>query len=185
MPRLRWKRYEYDYFLPKIFCNLVRRGRPIKQECIPVGCVPSSAVTAGGGGGFWGCLPGGCVCPGVCLPGGCIPACTEADTPSPVDRRTDRCKKHYLAATSLRTVNMSTKPEAGRNPTITPKNGVLHHFTHGHKPQWPLSKGFAESALTMTAVAKWGWRESHYVHHCKKWHEVKDPVSQILWLTNS
>ena len=61
-----------------------------KQECIPVGCVPSASVAVGGGGG---CLKG--VCPGGCLnrgglPGGvsaqgwgvsawgcvCIPACT-------------------------------------------------------------------------------------------------------------
>ena len=41
-----------------------------KQECIPVGCVPSAAVAVGGG---WGCLEGVCpggVCPGGCLPGG-------------------------------------------------------------------------------------------------------------------
>ena len=60
-----------------------------QQECIPVGCVPSAAVAAWGGGGlpkgwvsargvgvsawgFWGCLPGG-VCLGGAYPGGCLP----------------------------------------------------------------------------------------------------------------
>ena len=46
-------------------CN----GKSSEQECIPVGCVPSAAVTVGGGG---------VVCPGGCLPrggsaSGCIP----------------------------------------------------------------------------------------------------------------
>ena len=74
-----------------------------KQESIPVGCVPSAAVAAGGGGCasqggvlpgvcFWGdVLPGGgCASWGVCflggvLPGGCIPACIgQAGTPPPL-----------------------------------------------------------------------------------------------------
>ena len=59
-----------------------------KQECIPVGCVPSAAVAIGGGSAR-GCVrvcvceggvcPGGCVCPEqVCLPNKCTP-------PPPVD----------------------------------------------------------------------------------------------------
>ena len=51
----------------------------LKQECIPVGCVPCAAVTAGDGGCLpgggslprgegWGVIPMGCACPGVCLP---------------------------------------------------------------------------------------------------------------------
>ena len=54
-----------------------------KQECIPVGCVPSAVVAV-----CWGGLPGGGCLPGGggylprgCLPGGCITAFTEADTP--------------------------------------------------------------------------------------------------------
>ena len=45
-----------------------------KQECIPVGCLPSAAVAVSGRGG---CLPKGFVCPrvsdlrGVCLRGVC------------------------------------------------------------------------------------------------------------------
>ena len=43
--------------------------KTLKQECIPVGCVPSAAEAISGGGGRAGgvCLPGGgglCVCPG-------------------------------------------------------------------------------------------------------------------------
>ena len=63
------------------------------------------------GGGVWsqgGCLvlgvsaPGGVCSRGVSAPGGCgIPACTEADTPTPhVNRMTDRCKNITLATTS-------------------------------------------------------------------------------------
>ena len=47
-----------------------------KQECIPVGCVPSAAVAISGGG----CLPGGCLPRagvssrggGICLGGVCL-----------------------------------------------------------------------------------------------------------------
>ena len=103
-----------------------------QQECIPVGCVPSAAVAARG------CLPGRDVWPGGCLPMGvsasvytdagihtplpgrhspgvwpggmCIPACTEAHPP--VDRILDtRLWKHYLSATTLRTVIKSTGHE--------------------------------------------------------------------------
>ena len=89
-----------------------------KQECIPVGCVPSASVAICGegmclprgvclpGGVFQGgCLPGGCL-PGGCLPRGvCIPACTGADTPL-VDRMTDRRKNITFPQLRLRTVNM-------------------------------------------------------------------------------
>ena len=114
----------------------------LKQECIPVGCVPSAtvAVCSGGGGclvpvvvpGPGGCLlrgvadpgegvcswggvhgPGGCLLPGGAWSfgggsalGGGIPACTEADTPPPVNRMTERCKNRTVA-TSLRTVTIS------------------------------------------------------------------------------
>ena len=68
----------------------------LKQECIPVGCVPSTALAVCWGGG--GCLPFW----GISA-WGCIPACTEADTP-PVDRITDRCKN-----ITLRTVTSRSK----------------------------------------------------------------------------
>ena len=120
-----------------------------KQECIPVGCVPSTAVTVcrvcpGGGvclpggcvwpgrvSGHGGCLPRGGVCPEV-WPGGCLPrrgvcqgglarggvwpggvwpggiVCVSLCVP--VNRMTDRCLlKHYLAATTLRTVISSSR----------------------------------------------------------------------------
>ena len=76
--------------------HVVFRKKWYKQESIPVGCVPSAAVAI-----CWGwesaqgdVCPGvsawGGVCPGGCLSRGCIPACTEADTPPPVNRMTDR-----------------------------------------------------------------------------------------------
>ena len=90
-----------------------------KQECIPVGCVPSAAVAIGGGSApvHAEILPGG-VCPSACwdtaqgvsapvhaeiLPGGsapvhagilprvCVPQCMLGYTP-PVKRITDACE---------------------------------------------------------------------------------------------
>ena len=48
-----------------------------KQECIPVGCVPSATVAVsrvrGGGGGVCVSAPGGCLLPGGCVcSGGCL-----------------------------------------------------------------------------------------------------------------
>ena len=60
-----------------------------KQECIPVGCVPSAAVAVGGGAG---CLPGG-VCPGdVSAWGGVCPSACWDTHPPPVNRITDACE---------------------------------------------------------------------------------------------
>ena len=60
-----------------------------KQECIPVGCVPSAAVA-------------------VCWRGvsarGLVSQHALKRIPPPVDRMTDRCKNFILAAISLRTV---------------------------------------------------------------------------------
>ena len=54
----------------------------------PGGClVPGASSSVGSGPG--GSAPGGV--------GVCIPACTEADTPSPVNRMTDACKNITLA----------------------------------------------------------------------------------------
>ena len=50
-----------------------RGGTPTKQECIPVGCVPSSAVAVSRGGGGVVCSREGCLLRGGCLlPGGCL-----------------------------------------------------------------------------------------------------------------
>ena len=72
------------------------------------GGVSAWLVSAQGGVCLGGVCLGG-VCPGG-LPGGmCIPVCTEANNP-PVDRILDtRFWKHYLAATLLRTVPISSK----------------------------------------------------------------------------
>ena len=51
----------------------------VKQECIPVGCVPSAAVAVCWGGGFY---PGG-VCPGE----GGVSQHVLGQTPPPYDRQ--------------------------------------------------------------------------------------------------
>ena len=68
-----------------------RQNCPVKQECIPVGCVPSPAVVIWGV--CWeGCLTGGCLLgvsvQGGCLPGGCPSQCMMGYIPSPVNRIT-------------------------------------------------------------------------------------------------
>ena len=108
----------------------------IKQECIPVGCVPAarrpyagvcfpggvSAWSRGGlpglGGGWWVCLVGGGVSlvrGGVCLPGpgGVSPWSRGDGIPActeadtlPPRGQTDTCKNITLATTSLRPVIM-------------------------------------------------------------------------------
>ena len=81
--------------------------RKKKQECIPVGCVPSSAMAVWGGVCPSGCLPGGGVCSGkVCqgvfalrgvCPGGC--------TPHPLcEQMTDGCKNITFPQLPLPTV---------------------------------------------------------------------------------
>ena len=91
---------------------------PSKQECIPAGCVPSTAVAVCWGGmSAWGVsaqgrvsprgvsvqgglprgvCPGGCL-PGRCLPGGrgCLPQCMLGYTP-PVNKITDACENITL-----------------------------------------------------------------------------------------
>ena len=58
----------------------------LKQECIPVGCLPPASVAVSGRG----CLPGG-VCPGgVCLPGGVY---LSGTTVRVVKMRGFRCKE--------------------------------------------------------------------------------------------
>ena len=85
-----------------------------KQECIPVGCVPSAAVVVSGGGGRClprGCLPRGCLPrgAGVCRVGGCLPTggvCLGRVSGKHLLCEQNRIQvyKHYLAATMLRTV---------------------------------------------------------------------------------
>ena len=100
-----------------------------KQECIPVGCIPSAAVVVLWRGGVclrgvcpgevsaqWGCLPGGClpgggvglgvsvwgVCPGGYLPRRVVSAQEGCELPPPPHcGQNDRClRKHYLSATT-------------------------------------------------------------------------------------
>ena len=80
-------------FLLKVFRQKITMKTQQKQECIPVGCVPSTAVAVG-----WVCLGGGVCLPKavcVCLGGvsalgvsawGCLP---EGVHLPPVDRILD------------------------------------------------------------------------------------------------
>ena len=81
---------------------------PSKQECIPVGCIPSGAVAVFGGRGGGICLPagvsvyGGCVCLGVCLSMWVVSAMGEGGYTPPPDRILDtRLWKHYLSAATV------------------------------------------------------------------------------------
>ena len=79
-----------------------RQAHTHKQECIPVGCVPSAAVTAGGGvvcrGGVsaQGVSARGWVSARGCLPGGISQHALRQTPSSPADRMTDRCKNITL-----------------------------------------------------------------------------------------
>ena len=117
-----------------------------KQECIPLGCIPSAAVAISGGGVSayggvrpGGCLPRGCVCPGRCLPMGCvclegmcIPACNGADTP--VNRVPDTCLwKHYLSATTVSDGNnriVVPLKSPTRNPGCTTADTAVMKMLH-------------------------------------------------------
>ena len=70
-----------------------RRGVCSQGVCASGGCLLLGGVCSGR-----------CLLQGVLLLGDGIPACTEADTPPPVKRMTDRCKNITLATTSLRPV---------------------------------------------------------------------------------
>ena len=91
------------------------------QECIPLGCVPPASHRTMGGLCPEGSLSKGSLCSrGLCLeglcPGGISPRGVSVqgmsvqgglpDRDPPVSKITDRCKKHYLAATSLRAVKI-------------------------------------------------------------------------------
>ena len=77
----------------------------IKQECIPVGCVPSAAVAAGGclprGVSARGVCPVGCVPTGVFAQGGCIPACTMQGVCIPACTGQGCVSQHVLAGRCL------------------------------------------------------------------------------------
>ena len=68
------------------FCQSEKVGT-LKQECIPVGCVPPAAVAVPGGSPG----RGGLQAPGT--PPGADP---PADTPPPINRMTDACENITL-----------------------------------------------------------------------------------------
>ena len=73
----------------------VERRHIDKQECIPVGCVPSAAIAMS----IPACTAQGGVCPrGVSAQGEgvCIPACAEAQTPLWTEFLTHTCENITL-----------------------------------------------------------------------------------------
>ena len=106
-------------------CTVRCSGRLWGERCLPrgvsaKGCLPRGGVCLGDsvckGGVYLGgvCLGGvylGGVCPGDVYLGGCLPRRVSARYP-PVGRMTGRCKKHYLAATTLRIVNKNFFPSS-------------------------------------------------------------------------
>ena len=82
------------YFFPRT-CALVEFY--FKQECIPVGCVPSAAVAMSIPACTGHCVSQHAVGRG-CLPGGvCLGVSALRQTPPFVDRMTDRCKNITFA----------------------------------------------------------------------------------------
>ena len=74
------------------------RGGVCQRGCARGVCARGGCARGGvpeGGGWVW---------QGMCVPEGGIPACTEADTPPPVNRMTNSSKNITLATTSLRPV---------------------------------------------------------------------------------
>ena len=121
------------------------KGKPsCKQECIPVGFVPSATVAVSSAGGCLvpggsgpggsspgrGCLVRGGICPGGSAPGG-IPACTEADIP-PVNRMTDR-SKHSLRNFVADGNNRKSFQSKAKRPIDTPLTLVSCETTHLHE----------------------------------------------------
>ena len=121
----------------------------LKQECIPVGCVPPASVAVSergvcpGGSAWQGvsscqggvCLPGGVYlpggdCPGGLCQGGVCPGRGVCHTP-PVNRMTDRrVIKHYLPATSF----------AGRNNKWTLERHQWIKWYTPRPPAWASIK---------------------------------------------
>ena len=108
----------------------------LRQECIPVGCVPSAAVAVGG------CLPGMGGLPGVCvsqhaLGRGCVSQHALGRGVSgpvhawiPQDRILDTCLcKHYLSATTLRTVKTMAVNLDHKNFVLLGNSTLVHDLS--------------------------------------------------------
>ena len=93
------RRRIFRFSINSISIHISHRKLQRKQECIPVGCVPSAAMTVCRGG----CLPRG-VSAGRCLFGGVFQGVSARH---PVNRITDRCENITFPQLRLRVVNIS------------------------------------------------------------------------------
>ena len=121
-----------------------------KQECIPVGCVPSAVVAV-----CWGGLPGGGVSAwwrgGVCLGGAYLRGVSQHSLRQthPLDRILDtHFWQYYLAITSLRTVI-----------TMDPVSFAVVRFVSytGTKKYWYLAGTFGRGFLFGWCLETNGW----------------------------
>ena len=108
-----------------MFRNNCTQQIALKQECIPVGCVPSAMAAVSGG---VGASRGGASRGGV-LPGGVVSQHALRQTPPPVNRMTDRCK-NITFTTSLRTV--TRRPFSQRPTTRLPIDKDVNRLTDTH-----------------------------------------------------
>ena len=85
--------------------NYLKETNYFRQECIPIGCLPSAAVAFSGRG----CLPlGGCLPRVVCLGEVYTPG-PRGRHPHPVDRMTDTCESITFPQLLLLTVKIRNK----------------------------------------------------------------------------
>ena len=148
----------------------------IKQECIPVGCVPAAHWPYAGV-----CFPGG----GVLLGGFSLPG------DPPVNRITDTCKNITLATTSLRPVNMHVHCfilcrgegyisfqeaiQILKAELRYPEERALHYVKKFDKNK--DGRLSASEFQTFKAKIQQTW--------VKKWIWIRDSCSLVLWSHNN
>ena len=108
-----------------------------KQDCIPVGCVPSAAVAVSCGG-----LPGRCLPRGVSAQEGCLPWGGVCQTP--LNRITDRCKNITLPQLRADGNKLSS---LGRSP-LQGQNDEKYSYFNRHNSELKLNS-MTENCMTV------------------------------------